>query len=212
MPQKKKKNNADKKVTVVVKPQNPQPGPSMAKPKRKGPGSTNNQGTVTLRRSELVSALTLPAGKSTLTSIFGFDLSSLPYLTRFQDLFLRWVVHSVKYTYKTACPSTQGGRVQMGFDWSGSATTSLDRAKIAQYAPSVGGVIWRDFQMTLPAKELMSRKFYLTTASNADKIDTRPGVLVVSVDALLKDKTTADFVVGEIWVEYSVKLMEPRPA
>lgn len=216
MPQNKKKkntaSNGSKKVTVVVKQPQPQPGPSGVKPKRKGPGPSSSQGMMSLRRSELVTAVTVPKSQAVFTGVYGFDMYTLPYLKRFKDLFERWVVHSVKYTFKTACPSTQGGRVQMGFDWSGTASTGMERAQVAMYVPSVGGVIWRDFQMTLPARELMSRRFYQTSSATADKVDSRPGVLVVRADALMSAASSVDFIVGEIWVEYSVKLMDPRPA
>lgn len=182
------------------------------KNKRKKSGSSS-QGSGVMRlpsKSEIVCSVIIPKGSTSVNGKCQFDMKSIPYLGRFSDLFERWSVHSLKYEFRTACPTTQGGRIQLGFDW-GSLLENKNRLEISQLSPTAGCAVYKDITLSLPAQKLMSRKMYLTSGAS-DMVDQSPGRLLFSAEATLERAPTVDFVVGEIWATYSVSLMDPRPA
>lgn len=191
-----------------------QPVPAVPKKKnRKKKSGSSKLGGGVMRmpsKSEIVCSVVIPKGATSVNGKCQFDMKSIPYLGRFSDLFERWSVHSLKYDFRTACPTTQGGRIQLGFDW-GSILSDKDRMAISQLSPTAGCAVYKDISLQLPAQKLMSRKFYMTTGK-IDMVDLSPGALLFSAEALLKDATTADLIIGEIWATYSVSLMDPRPA
>lgn len=188
------------------------PAVSSAKPKRKkNKSSTSTAGSLRFpTKTELLCSIVVPKGATSANGMCPFDMATIPYLKRFSDLFERWSVQALKFEFRTACPSTQGGRIQMGFDWSSTLDkTRATRANIAQLQPTVGGVVWKDFSMQLPQAHLMSRKFYQTTGAS-DQVDKSPGQVLFSAD--VQGTHDAEFIVGEIWCTYTVSLMDPRPA
>lgn len=186
----------------------PQPGPSGTQGKKKKSAPKQQEGCVRLRRTELLTTFKLPANKASAVGRVPISVENLPYLKRFGALFERYSVFMVKFTFRTACPSTQGGRIMMGFDYASLFDKDLDRTKISQLSPSISQVVWRDFSFNLAPSHLMSRKYY-SIGGEADKADRQIGILHYSLD--LSASQNVEVTVGEVWIEYSVCLMDPRP-
>lgn len=217
MPRKKKNKGQSQQASAVVQPVQVVAVPSTSassqqkkKKKKKSKSSSTNSGeSMVLHKSEMISAVTVDNGASSTGLMAAIDFDTLPYLKRFANLFERWTITSLKFSFKTACPTTQGGRIQMGFDWSSSLPLTTDRAKISQLTPTVGGVVWKDFSMQIPSGRLMTRPFYFV-GGGMDQVDKSPGKLLLAVD--LSGKASGGFCVGEVWCEYTIKMMDTRPA
>lgn len=130
----------------------------------------------------------------------------IPFLKTLFRIFERVRWHDVRFCYKPAVGTTQGGLVTYGIDWD-CTTAAATRATIACYSPSATNAIWADTTnrpMVLPQSRLNSRLWYTPYAGGND-IEKTPGYFVYAGEG------PANTSVGEFWVTYTVTCMGTRP-
>lgn len=213
--------SAVKALTSELQKLKVQSRPSAAQPKRKrrrsrktpskraslGPARITGSGVgssdIVITKTEMVDVVKVAAGAATASGTVKFTTDGdLPWLKVMAASFERSQWRAIRVHYKPGCAMTQAGRITLGFDWdwSGEATT---RAKISAYQPNCGGAVFKECSMSVPLNR-GPQKWYMAKAT--DPVNKGPGEVVWAVDA----STTAELVVGEIWVDYTVVLSGPR--
>lgn len=168
-----------------------------------------NEGTIVLTRSELLTTVTLAANNTESLSHYEINPATLSFLKGVANAFERSKWHVLEFWYKPAVGTTYGGLVVFGVDWDFSGTAK-SRADIAAYTPSYSCAAWSDSQtrpMRLPAGRLQSRMWFQHRASAL--VDKGPCRLWVGVSG---QNTSSNTTVGEIWVRYRVELMGTSPS
>lgn len=161
-------------------------------------------GDLTITKSELCDTITLKKGVTTAYGAVEIRTGGdLPWLKVMASSFerARWTV--LRVTYRPGCAMTQAGRFAMGFDWDWS-NTATTRAKIAGYQPNAGSAVYETTSMSVPINRGPSRWF---ADAAADYVNKGPGKVVWAVDSAAP---TADLVLGEVWVDYTVTLSGPK--
>lgn len=171
-----------------------------------GPASFGGAGAgdVTITKTELTSTVKLAAGHaSAFGSVEIRTGGDLPWLKVMAASFERARWTRLRIVYKPGCAMTQSGRFSMGFDWDWT-NTATTRARISGYQPNAGCAVYQDCAMTIPVTKGPQRWFI----DAADDYTLKgPGKAVWAVDAT---STTAETVLGEIWIEYTVILSGPK--
>lgn len=178
-------------------------GRSGRRRRKRGVGSQIAQsGDVTLERCEMLTALKLGSGKSTLVGSEPLALAKFGFLASMGKAFerVRWMQCHI--WYKPAVGTNFGGLVTLGVDWNlGKGPT--DRKGIVALTPNHTLACYADSEkspMVLPSDRLMSRQWYDTSKDDADGA---PGTLCWAVDSTAP---SAETTVGEVWVRYRVVL------
>lgn len=109
---------------------------------------------------------------------------------------IEWL--SATLHYKPFVGTNSTGSIAFGVDWNSDVGT-LSREKILAATPVYESPVWQGGNMALPAKMLMTRKFYFLQSSVA--ADKMPGILMWN----LAGATTSSSY-GELWVTYKVRL------
>lgn len=168
-------------------------------------------GTVSLSRTELIASLVLPGGNVSAKGHIDLVPSSFAFLKGLFKSFdrIRWL--KLVVFYKPAVGTVYGGLVSVGMDWD-FASDDVARTSLSGFTPNFTTAAWQDTQtrpMVLPPARMQSQNWYTPTSSDATWTQKGPGKLHWALDGT---KDTAARTVGELWVSYSVQLMGTNPA
>lgn len=173
---------------------------------RKRKGKANSPAnSLTLTRRELLISLNVTndgLGVSAFVPIIPANMNFLKKFSMFDRV--RW--NKLEFFYKPCVGSTTDGSVSYGVKWAFDAQAKKNRGDISQLTPNASHAIWFDGEarpMRCPLQKLRTRMWY-DPGDTSDNVEQGPGVFYVSADAPDKKK---GFLIGEIWVDYSVTLM-----
>lgn len=179
--------------------------------RRRGQPSAVGEGEIVFSREELIRTLTLPVGKATVTDYIDIIPVNFRFLKSIGAVFERIQWLSLQVYWKPAVGTTYGGLVTYGVDWDFQGGTSLTRAQISCYTPTVSHALWQDAQrtpMVLPPARLKGRNWY--TPDSGDDVDKGPGRILIAADG--QSSTVGSVPLGEIWACYKVKFSGTRSA
>lgn len=177
-----------------------------ARNRRRKPRGGVAEGTVRMRRSELVALVNSEAGKTSGGGYFDVYPDSFSFLKTLITSFEQVVWHRVAFYWRPAVGTTVGGLITYGYDYAFRAASS-DRTKVAVLTPSMTHALYKDTSSTplaLAANKLQTRKFY-TVVENADVVDKGPARFAYAFSG----PGTAT-PLGEFWCEYDVTLSGTR--
>nr|QHA33885.1 putative coat protein [Atrato Sobemo-like virus 3] len=182
----------------------PAPNPRRRQPARIAPQGAR-EGELVLARSELLCTITLEKMKTEAMAAIKLlpTAEALSWLNALSGHFdqIEWL--AVKLLWKPCVGTTFNGSVLFGVDWNAGAVSAV-RNKVQACVPHMDTPLWQQGSMLLPAARLQSRRFYVPAATEA--VDQAPCVILYNVRATAQ---TADTVVGDVWIEYRVRLMGP---
>lgn len=160
-------------------------------------GVLSPDGTIRIRRTEFVRAITFgSADKITLKT------SSFPWLSGLARNFDRIKWHSCQVRYRPSVGTNEGGQLIMGVDWDSNAISTITMEAVSASTPVFETPVWQGGVMALPSSRLMSRKEYVVKpTSSQDTFDGQPGTLMYVVSGTDKTKEA-----GHLWVTYDVTL------
>lgn len=179
--------------------------PNAANPRRRRrnrASATGTSGEITVARCELLTPVKLKANSTDLNGSVDLFPSAnvLSWLHKLTVAFERISWLSAVVMYKPFAGTTKTGSVCIGADWNSVAATPT-RTQVQAATPVVETPVWQSSQMVLPGSRLMSRREY--SLSSTDAYDKQPCKILISVTA---ETSNADLVLGEIWLQYRVKL------
>lgn len=136
--------------------------------------------------------------------------ASFPWLHTIAPSYEEYVVDSVKYCYEPASSSANTGTVILGFEYDVLDTAPVDKVSALLVQDNVRTAPWTAASLQLRSQDLKKRcgdaLFVRTGAvANSDQKTYDLGVLNVSTVG-----QTGATVVGELWLEYSVRLLVPQ--
>lgn len=178
-------------------------------PSMVGGGPLTGDGTIRMKRTELVTSISVSTGQTSASGVTPIKPSSFMFLKNIANSFDRSRWNSMKFFYKPAVGTTFGGLVSIGVNWD-YVTAATTREKVVSLTPSATTAAWQDSEknpMVLPSNRLQSRLWYQHNVSDAD-IETGPGRLHWAATCT---KTGADTVLGEIWVTYDIVMQGTNP-
>lgn len=156
----------------------------------------------------MVRTIKLAANKVDVSDYIDLIPSNFSFLKTFADVFERIKWHTLHVYWKPAVGTTYGGLVAYAVDWD-SVGSLANRQQISAYTPNVSHAVWQDGQrqpLVLPPARLMSRQWY--TPESGDAVDKQPGRLMISASGT---SSTAETLLGELWVQYTVTLSGTKP-
>lgn len=207
---------AQKLEKLEVAKANPVAQPGKAKKRRNrrqaraeafGPSNFNQPNVVLpITRVELLRSVTMGA-QSQLVSDYAVlfaDQTTMPWLSKLTSAFgqIQWL--HLEVFWKPSVGSVTNGRIIFAFDGDGKAEVST-KAQLLALSPLYDTVIWQDTQsrpLIVPRAMLKPNYVYsLDAEQNALK---SPGCIKWYATG------PAATELGELWVKYKVKLMNPR--
>nr|QED21517.1 hypothetical protein 3 [Stapleton virus] len=198
----KKKNSKKPKGQTTPNPSVTQvSGGSGRKRKRARATVSNNVGTVTLNRKEMV--LSVSVGNKTGNGTFDIKPSSFSFLKQF-SMFDKIKWNKMHISYRPGVGTTFNGMISYGVLWDHNKT-SATRDQISALTPNNTHALWYDGQacpMVLPKGKLQSRPWF--TPNDSDLAEQGPGRFFYSATA--PDVSGVGQVVGEFWADYSVTM------
>lgn len=184
--------------------------PRKPRNRRRRPKKTavDQEGMITLRRSELVASLTTD-DKGKVNSSLLLAPKSFKFLAGIAKSFERSRWLKMHVFYRPAVSVTKGGLVALGVDWDGaSEIATLTREQISTFTPSQHFAVWKDTAanpMILPPSKLQSRIWYQHNTSV--DVDAAPARLRVCVEAT----EVKSQLIGELWVAYEIQMQGTGP-
>lgn len=175
----------------------------MGRRRRRGAGSnaiTSDAGAITVSRCEFVAEVKKDSDYFVLSPL------RLPWLKGLAASFDRYVWLKAHIVYKAAVGTTKSGLVAVGPDWDSYHSTSYSRQDVLAYTPVYESPVWQSGRLALPPSRLMTRKEYrlkewTSQATEGEVFDLFPCVVVYNCSG------TETITYGEIWVEYTVRLI-----
>lgn len=194
--------------------------PSLVKPgktkrkrkKNKKTGPAVKEGEITITRHELIATIKVAAKSSTAAGTVKVDPSQFSFLKVVGAAFARSKWHSLHVYYKPAVGTNFGGLVSMGFMLDPDATAPTTRANIVALTPSATCAAWFDTEarpLVLKGSQLQTRAWYFHNDTNLKQSDRGPAVLCWAADVAA---TTADTMLGELWLTYSLTMQGTQTA
>lgn len=176
----------------------------VAQARRQQPANPLREGELVIARSELLLALEV-AQDATETASAHLILPSnsrLTWLNKLAASFDQIIWLSAAIVWKPAVGTTFNGSLIVGVDWNADANGTT-RTTVQACVPHMDTPVWSKARMTIPTARLQSRRSYILKA--AQNVDKAPGVILVNA------RTTkgAPTFLGDLWMEYKVRLMGP---
>lgn len=188
----------------------PKPPVKRRRRARNRKAAVSEEGTITLRRHELVKTLTTD-DKGALSGSVALVPKSFSFLKGIAASFehSRW--HKLQVYYKPAVAVTTGGLIAIGMDWDNSSSNATTRETISAFTPSMHFPAWKDtstMPMVLPPRKLQTRMWYPHNSASADAVDKGPGTLRIAGEI---NGVAAKTNVGELWIAYEVQMQGTNP-
>lgn len=215
----KKRNNGSSNVTPQVLEQALRnlslaraPAKRKRKRSRRGGGGAGGiaDGEIRISRKELLTTVTLPRSKPDVNGYVKLEPGAFSFLKGVSKSFERYKYQKLRVYWKPAVGTVYGGMVAMGIDFDSSRTAGVGRSQVVAYTPSMTCACWADTEskpLIIPPPRLQTRNWYLTSATG---FDASPGTLMWAANG--ESSATADKVLGEIWVEYSITFQGTQSA
>lgn len=169
---------------------------------RRPAGAIPADGTIRVRRKELVLELKAPL-KEDASHVIRTMVASFPWLKGLANSYDRVKWNSLVVHYKPAVSTNVSGMVMMGFDFDSNNYAKVDVAKVSALTPCLEVPAWQLASMTIPSSKLMTRKQYRIhqfTDEKDDNYELQPGFIIFYTSV------TTEVTVGHIWIEYDVTL------
>lgn len=139
-----------------------------------------------------------------------------PWLAQVAERFEVGRYKKVMPEFRSACPTTQAGKLIMGVDYDpNDPDANVTKAELLQWEGTVSSNFWSNIRMSCSERHLNNigpRKFN-TDDATVDKRTTASGLLYVATTATNAQPTgTTDFIpvnFGELWIHYVVELEIP---
>lgn len=190
--------------------------------KRRAAGGLGS-GDVVISRSEYLTALKTDSSGQASGS-FLLDAMNFPWLNNLAKAFelIRW--SSMSLEWRPAVGANTDGMIALGADWGEASPSSVqkrvfgeaehysvhatvDRKDVVACTPVLDTQVWQSGRFAVPAARLQSRESYIIPASTTTTVavyDRAPCSVLYSATA------AASKAVGELWVNYSVRLSGTR--
>lgn len=178
--------------------------------KKKAKRKALNSGEVSISRTEYLAELTTGAD-GVVKGQYRLEPKTFSWLANVSKAFELYKWQSLSFEYRPAVGANTDGMFAMAVDW-GKATLgdNFTRGDLFSLTPSVDTPVWQPTKprnFALPRNKLQTREWYEVSVDpndNANTLDRQPGSLAVHA------KSSANKVIGEIWVTYSVTLSGTR--
>ncbi|QSL99569.1 MAG: putative capsid protein [Pythion sobemo-like virus] len=185
--------------------------PSANPPRRRAPArrtmpaQSNREGELVIGRQELLLSLEVKKDASESKQVVKLlpTETALTWLNKLAGNFdqIEWL--SASLVWKPAVGTTFNGSLIIGVDWN-AAANDAKRVVVQATVPHVDTPVWQQARLAMPANRLQSRKAYILKADAA--VDSSPGVVLVNAKT---NKVADDTFLGDLWLDYRVRLMGP---
>jgi hypothetical protein len=201
--------NGDKKVTVPVAFSR---SVVTAKPKM----DTFPNGDVLIKHREFITDVVSGTGGGGATDykVLGLPINpgqagTFPWLSRVAANYESYLFHKLKFVYATEAPSTLAGTAMLTVDYDATDAPPGDKVQFMSYRSSVRSAVWTNCVHVSLAEDLKkSKTYYVRNGVQPPETDLKTmdvGNLFYATQGVGLEQ----FAVGELYVEYEVKLMTP---
>lgn len=138
--------------------------------------------------------------------------NTFPWLSQVASGFERFRFKTLKFMFIHRVAATSSGVLLMVPDYDSADTVPQTEAQATSYAGATEFVIWNDFTMTLPGKDL-NRSYtshYIMEDSRFDSTEQDSKTIDPAQVFLFTDVDFSGTSLGKLWVEYDVELMNPQ--
>jgi len=130
---------------------------------------------------------------------------SFPWLSGIANNFEKYKIRNLQVHYINVSATSERGRVTMAFDADALDADPVDKVELFSYNGAVEGSVWSPLTLTVPCKpETLFTRQGEVTGTDLKTYDCGRLVLAAS-------NSTADVVVGEIFLSYDIELTIPQP-
>jgi len=134
--------------------------------------------------------------------------SVFPYLSTIANSFEQYIIHKLKFYVKTEATTSTPGSVMLVCNYDPSASAFTTKQQIMEYEGAVRGAPWQSsVEYTYRPKNALNRKMfnlYGSLPSSVSVNDYYAGRM-----QMFSTNVTTGLIVGELYVEYDISLMEP---
>jgi len=131
--------------------------------------------------------------------------SAFPWLSSIANSYEEYEFTKLTYVYSNIAATSERGRVTIGFDPDVLDDDPVNKVELFQYAQCAEGSVWSEVKLDVKCPP---RKYTrMGPIPNSDLKTYDAGALVVGVS-----NTATTNVMGELFVEYTVKLHTPQPS
>jgi len=186
---------------------------AIAKPAPKfGPRFNMIRGRYTVGNKEFMANLKPTTSGTSDLNVFEFNAQvglaeMFPWLSTIANTHQRYRMHKLKFEYVPVCGTTTRGRVTLAFSIDPTEASPTTMSQITQYPNYEANSVWTP--MTLVANLSDRRDELYTRAGAVTNTDIKTydlGKLFVGIS-----DTTDTNTIGQLFVEYEVELLTPKP-
>lgn len=135
---------------------------------------------------------------------------TFPWLSQMATLYESYCFEKLDFAYQTMSSTTQSGSVMLAIDYDASDPSPIDKQQMASYRGYSRSSPWENFTNHSKKEDISKRKTYYVRngglGSNQDVKLYDVGNLFVATQGQAPDTPP----VGELYVDYRVKLMTPQ--
>lgn len=130
-----------------------------------------------------------------------------PWLSTIANTHQRYRVHKLKFEYVPVCGTTTRGRIILAFSIDPTETAPISMSQITQYPNYEANSVWTPITLVANLSDRQDELYTRAGAVTNTDIKTYDlGKLFVGIS----DTTDTD-TIGQLFVEYEVELMTPKP-
>lgn len=135
--------------------------------------------------------------------------ASFPWLSRIAANYESYKFESLSFSYETEAPTSLGGSLMLAVDYDATDPAPINKQQAMAYRSSVRSAPWNRCKFNAAAEDLGKFKTnYVRTGPNPQDTDIKLydiGNLFIITQGISVDPS----VIGELYVEYTVRLMTP---
>lgn len=169
-------------------------------------------GDVIVTHREYFSEVSTVAGTSSLFSVGAYQISPsnnrvFPWLSKIANNYESYKFLNLRFSYATEQPTSLGGSVYLGVDYDVNDPTPADKLSLMQKRSSVRTAPWAPITLTCVREDLNKRTTFYTGGVPPGK---DPNLYSTCNLFVATTGFTSQLYVGELYVEYSIRLMTPQ--
>lgn len=135
--------------------------------------------------------------------------ATFPWLSKIAANYESYVFDSLKFCYETEAPSSLGGTLVLTVDYDASDSAPVSKAQAMTYRSAVRSAPWTACEHISLGEDLhKSKTYYVRPGAQPPSTDIKT-YDVGNLFVISQGVTTSQATMGELYVEYSVRLLTP---
>lgn len=175
---------------------------------------TLRNGDCDVTHREYIGEVTASSGSPSIFNVDTYPINPgmnvvFPWLSKIAQNFESYNFRKLKFCYETEAPTSLGGTVVLAVDYDALDAAPASKQQALAYRSSVRSPAWTDSCHSSVGEDLHKLKSKYVRTGSAPATSDLKTYDVGNLFVITQGITTASAVCGELYVEYSVRLMTP---